>query len=688
MRSKSKIPATDSGALPSLLNTIADGVITVSADGAIIDFNSACERLFGYSAEEVTDEPVGLLARFLEQEDMSSIFDRCFKASDVADSGPGREIVGQRKDGTTFPMELSVSGIAEAGGRVYVGIIRDVTDRKRLEQELRDSEEQHRAVIDTAVDGIIIIDMLGTVRMYNPACEHMFGFSAQEVINHNVSMLMPSPYYDEHNQYLQNYVKTGDRKIIGSGREVTARRKDGTTFPMELSVGEMSMGGNRFFVGVLRDVTENKKSQEALRRSEVELKQRIEQIETLADEARLAKEAAEAANTVKSDFLATISHEIRTPMNGIMGMIRTLEKQKLSPKLTNYVSTMRTSSEILLNLLNDMLDLSKIEAGKLEFELTSFSVEKLAESILEFWSPRAREKDIEFEVDCKSSAQDVVIGARHRIQQILSNLISNAIKFTSEGRVSLEIACLVRGENKVELSCVVTDSGIGMTAQQLDRVFLPFTQADASMSRKHGGTGLGLSISKTLLEEMGGAIEAESKIGEGSVFRFTLPLKKGVAVDEEPSEIPDMQEKDDSPAQDLSALESRAVKILAAEDNAINRQVTEAFLEGLDCEIVFVSDGLSVIEAVQKDDYDVVLMDIQMPQMNGMEAARAIRALKGPRASVPIIAITANAMVGDREKYLAAGMDDYVAKPIDPDELLAAIARQLPPQEQELSRAG
>ena len=659
---------TERDALSGLMHTIVDGVISIDARGRIVDFNSACERLFGYSAEEVLGENVKMLMPDPYRTEHDSYLDNYKTTGQRKIIGIGREVIGRRKDGTTFPMELSVGEIEQGNTRAFIGVIRDITDRVRREQILLDSDAQHRAILETAVDGIIIIDSLGTVRMYNPACENMFLFSAEEVVGQNVKMLMPSPYYDEHDRYLQNYSATGERKIIGIGREVIARRKDGTTFPMELSVGETTMGGNRFFVGILRDITKNKTAEEALLKSEAELQKRVDEIAALADENTKAREEAEAASRIKSEFLASMSHEIRTPMNGILGMLSALEGQGLNAEQRESVGLIRESSEALLEILNDILDISKIEAQKIELETTTFSINEFLALAEGMWRRRAQDKGLAFVLRNSATAHDLVRGDGTRLRQVLFNLISNAIKFTDRGEVTLSVDA-EGASGRVKLRFEVSDSGIGISPEQLEKLFQPFVQADRSTTRRFGGSGLGLSISKKIVELMGGEMGVESRLGEGSTFWFTVSLETG-----------DRSSRDAGVSGALRTARSETdletgLRILLAEDNHINQKVIASLLKPLDCELDIVGNGRDAVRAVLRADYDVVLMDIQMPEMDGLAATREIRSLPGRVSKIPIIAITANAMKGDRERYIGGGMDDYVSKPLDPYGLFTAIAR-------------
>ena len=555
----------------------------------------------------------------------------------------------------------------------------DERTRQLLERSaaLEESEARNRAIVDTAPDGIIMIDERGAIESFNLAAERIFGYRAEEVRGKNVSLLMPDDYSREHDGYLERYRRSGIKQIIGGNREVVGLRKDGTTFPLELAVGEIERGGIKKFTGIVRDITERKEAERHLR----EYARALEDGTSALEQATVQ---AEAASRSKSEFLANMSHEIRTPMTAIMGHADLLrDPRQTQDERTNSAEVIHRNADHLLQLINDILDLSKIESGKLNVEKIACSPCQVIAEVASMMRARAANKQLYFDVEYPGLVPETIESDPTRVRQILVNLVGNAIKFTKSGgiRVCCSLIDLPDAPNP-RLRIAVADTGIGIAPDRLDRLFEPFVQADSSTTRVFGGTGLGLTISRRLARVLGGDIDVQSELGQGSTFTLTIETGSlaGARLLCQPreAEIREAFHRDNnrhSREVDTPSLSGR--RILLAEDGQDNQDLISHHLRKAGAEVEIAENGSVAFEkalAAERSGrpYDLVFMDMQMPVMDGYTATMKLRE-QGYRHAV--VALTAHAMVGDRDKCLAAGCDDYTTKPIDRIKLLQLAAQ-------------
>ncbi len=530
-----------------------------------------------------------------------------------------------------------------------------------------EGENRLTSVLNTVVDGIITIDEHGTIQSFNPSAERLFGYKTEEVVGHNVKILMPDPYHSQHDGYLHHYNTTGKAKVIGTGREVTARRKDGSTFPMELAINATSVGGKKMFVGSVRDITERKNAEEQLSQYASAMEVKNIELDVSRIEAEKAREQSEIANKMKSEFLANMSHEIRTPMNGIIGMTELLLGTQLNERQEHFAKTVAVSAESLLTIINDILDFSKIEAGMMDFESIPINLLHIVESTAELLSIKAREKNLELIVRYAPSTPRHLIGDPVRIRQVINNLLSNAIKFTEKGHVILNIENIGGAPaGKVAIKVSVEDTGIGIAPEFKDMLFEKFTQADASTTRKFGGTGLGLSICKRLAQMMQGDVGVESTPGKGSTFWVTMITETSG------EEISPLSECDVSP--DLL----QSLRVLVVDDVLVNQQILKEGLSLVGMSVDSCSSGAEALQRLKTAKassmpYKVAILDYLMPEMNGEALARQIKA-DPDIASTALIMLTSAGARGHEKRFEQAGFSSLLSKPIRLHPLIETVA--------------
>jgi PAS domain S-box-containing protein len=618
-----------------LVENVSDFIYRVSEDGIITYMNPVGIKVMGYTREEmlgksftifIRPDAVDAVKSFFEEQRDQNINSTYFEIPVLTKN---KKVIwlGQTTDTNILP----------SGKKEFIASARDITERKQIKDALQRSEEKYRNIMENMELGLLEVDVEGIITNAYPKFCKLSGYSKDELIGLNAEQTLLPANFTSQMKAQEEHRKNGQSGVY----EVQLKRKNGTLIWVIISGApyydqEGKLAGT---VGIHLDITDRKA---------------VEQ--KLEDAIIVAKSSIKS----KEQFMANMSHEIRTPMNAIIGMSELLQKSELQEKQKNYVNAISTSADNLLMIVNDILDFSKIESGKLSLELIPCDISKVLRNTIKTIELKAEEKGLSLLSDFDFDHSFYLIDPT-RLSQILINLLSNAVKFTSNGFVNIKCSVIEAESNVDRLKFEVSDSGIGIRKDKLSTIFESFIQAEESTTRKYGGTGLGLAISKQLVDLMGGELTVESEFGKGSSFSFEVTVQR--------TESEEMEVGIKKLDPDLV----RNLRVLLVEDNDINRFMAITILEAWGCDISTATNGQEAIDLLDRCTFDIVLMDVRMPVMDGIRATEFIR--KERRNKVPIIALTANALKGDNESCLKAGMNDYISKPFQQEELLAVLIK-------------
>ncbi len=621
--------------LQAIMDNIVDGLVITDEDGEIISFQGGAEKIFGYKSEEVIGKRIEMLMPSNYASEHNKYIKRYVKSKRPKTMGVGRELTAVKKTGEVFPVDIALGSANLEGETVFVALIRDITEREAKQLEI----SQFKQALDKTLDCVFMFDPESLLFTYvNQGALNHIEYSYDEIMELTPVDLKPEFDKEKFRRILNKLI---DGSVPSMNFETVHKSKSGKLIPVDvfLQYIRYDEGGGRF-VAISRDISERKNAEKVIKN---------------------ALEEAERANNAKSDFLARMSHEIRTPMNGVLGTVNLLENTELDKKQAKYVQTIKRSGDNLLVILNEILDYSKIEAGQFTISVEPFGIKDVMEDICQLYSSVAKEKNISLGFKYSDDIAKHVIGDGVRLRQVLLNLVGNAIKFTQKGEIEIvaELDKVINDTNKISVKFSVKDTGCGIPKEVIGDIFEAFSQADTSTVRKAGGTGLGLPICKSIIEMMGGKIDVISEENVGSEFFFSLDFE--------------ICSESDVVKVDIADDEYKNVKfeasVLVSEDMETNRFIVSEMLKSMGCSVEIAVNGEEAVEKVleKKGNYDLVLMDMHMPVMDGRAALKEI---KKDFPNLPIVALTANVLIGEREKCIKEGFSGFLGKPLRSEDVV------------------
>ncbi|MFH1301470.1 MAG: response regulator [Planctomycetota bacterium] len=542
-----------------------------------------------------------------------------------------------------------------------------------------------RQILKFSIDVTVAIDEKGVLLATSDSIYQSFGWNLEEIIGKNIRLLISEPYLKNYDCYLAESLGSGETNRTRQSQQILARRKDNSCFPCELTIGTLDESKEpKRYLGIIRDITERLKSQNKLDEYLERLKQSRRELKRKNYELKSAQKSVEQANQAKSEFLANMSHEIRTPMTAILGYLEILKENPGPEENLELIEIIQSNGTHLLEVINDILDLSKIEMGNFEIKKVQCSPMKILQHVIDLYAAKATKKGLSIQSRFHDSVPETIQTDPLRLKQVLSNLVSNAIKFTESGNIDLEVRVYSQSKQDRLLQYIVSDTGIGIPAEKMKTIFEPFAQADSSTSRNYGGTGLGLTLSHKLVQLLGGNLTVQSTVNQGSLFAVTINVGHESSLTQQ-IKLSSSLSLVSSDRQVQSRRNYKAAqgdlkgKVLLVDDTKEIRKLFSYMLNKMGLEVVTASNGKEAVEllneaANRNELFNVILMDMQMPVMNGYEATRLLR---GQENQTPIIAVTAHALVSDREKCLDAGCTEYLSKPIKYEVLHEMVHRYL-----------
>ncbi|MEO1437342.1 MAG: PAS domain S-box protein, partial [Bacteroidota bacterium] len=632
------------GRYKDLFENMYDAMVSTDQEGNIIDSNKAARELIG-----IPEKAQANIFNVVHPADRSKILESAALLTSVGFIS-NLEVRVQDAKGQIRHVQVNSNAIRQNGA--YAGarnLIRDVTDQRTAELRIFENERKLQKIVDSSLDGIIIINAEGNVIEWSNAAAEVFGFTREETMGQNLSdLIIPHQYRSSHKAGMKRFFETGEGPVLNNRIEITGLHKKGNEFPLELSITHLTIDGKHIFSAFVRDITERKQAETDLVN---------------------AKQAAEQARLAERQFLANMSHEIRTPMNAVIGMTHLLFESSPTKDQMEYLDALKFSADSLMSIISNILDLSKIEAGELEFENRIFNLKELLKAMVQTFQFKLKEKPVSVVMDFDPMIQHQVIGDPTRLNQILTNLLSNAGKFTHYGTIGIGAYLVESSEEQYLIEFTVHDTGIGIPEDKMETIFQNFKQVN-ERSAEYGGTGLGLAIVKQLVEMQNGTIMVTSKVGNGTQFKFSLPFGNSgqTAAEITGQDIPEEQEED--------SLEN--VRVLVVEDNAMNMKLITRILDIWKCDYLTSYNGYEALKVIDDQTFDIVLMDLHMPILDGAETTRKIRSMhQNPNQHVPIVAMTAAALLDEQNRVFEAGMNEFITKPFSPKNLKRIIIKLL-----------